>query len=342
MARFWHNFPGNGLGSTGQREIAHGLGPDYILTPPPVPPTPEPLEPVSLTFPGPQQGDVLLFQTNNDGDINVQDGLVEMSEGLDTSSYLSMFGGDEDGLQWWGNLLETEPDRQYNSETQRLLDILPATSGNLRKIEDAARQDLEWLSGLTGVAASIPAVGRIGIEITLDIDGAGNALEFVEMWEPKAAAGGGESLPAPATPVFISTPVSDVNLFQTIDDGNITIEDGLVELSGSLETAVYLSLFGGDEDGLQWWGNFLETDLARQYNSETQELLDTISATSENLLRLEDAARRDLSWLISGGEAASIEVSTFIPSIGRVNIALDIETEGALNRFNFVEIWEAV
>ncbi len=33
MAGFWHNIPGNGLGSTGQHEIAHGLGPDYDLQP---------------------------------------------------------------------------------------------------------------------------------------------------------------------------------------------------------------------------------------------------------------------------------------------------------------------
>lgn len=38
MANFWHNIPGNGLGSTGEREMAHGLGPDYQLTPPVIAP----------------------------------------------------------------------------------------------------------------------------------------------------------------------------------------------------------------------------------------------------------------------------------------------------------------
>ena len=31
MATPWHKFPGGGLGSTPQRLLAHGLGPDYIL-----------------------------------------------------------------------------------------------------------------------------------------------------------------------------------------------------------------------------------------------------------------------------------------------------------------------
>jgi hypothetical protein len=42
-----------------------------------------------------QEGDVHLFQTVNDGDICVVGGLVEMSSGLDTAAYISLFGGNE-------------------------------------------------------------------------------------------------------------------------------------------------------------------------------------------------------------------------------------------------------
>ena len=98
-----------------------------------------------------QQGDILLFQTVDDGDINVSDGLVEMSGGLGTAAYLSLFGGNEDDdgrknstATWWANLNETETTRQYRSETQNLLQAIPAVPANLRRIEDAVRRDLAW------------------------------------------------------------------------------------------------------------------------------------------------------------------------------------------------------
>lgn len=139
-----------------------------------------------------QQGDVLLFQTDNDGDISVESGLVAMSGGLETTVYLSLFGGneDDDGSadnpdNWWGNLDETQPEREYHSETQNLLQAIPATAANLRKIEDAARRDLAWMVSVgaateIGVAATIPALNRV--KLTIDIDG-DTTLEFVENWQ---------------------------------------------------------------------------------------------------------------------------------------------------------------
>ena len=120
-----------------------------------------------------QQGDVKLFQTNNDGDIIVTNGLVEMNGGLETSAYLSLFGGNEDdtGIDvsvdtWWGNLDETEPTRKYRSETQNLLQSIPATSSNLRRVEDAARRDLAWfvsedVASSVTVEATIPALNSL-------------------------------------------------------------------------------------------------------------------------------------------------------------------------------------
>lgn len=139
-----------------------------------------------------QQGDVLLFQTDNDGDISVESGLVAMSGGLETAAYLSLFGGNEDDdgsadnpASWWGNLDETQPEREYHSETQHLLQALPATAANLRTVEDAARRDLAWMVSVGAatkidVVATIPALNRI--KLTIDVDG-DTTLEFVENWQ---------------------------------------------------------------------------------------------------------------------------------------------------------------
>ena len=107
----------------------------------------------------------------------------------------------------------------------------------------------------------------------------------------------------------------DVQLFQTDDDGNISVEDGLVAMSGGLSTSAYLSLFGGNEEdsggqdtALSWWGNIDENQTEKQYRSETQHLLQSIPATSGNLLRIQEAAIRDLDWMLSSNVASSISV----------------------------------
>ena len=137
-----------------------------------------------------QQGDVTLVQTNDDGEISVVNGIVEMSGGLETAAYISLFGGNEDdaGLTdatktWWANLDEIDPVFQYRSETQHLLESLPANTGNLRRIEDAANKDLAWFKE-TGVAsevtvvASMPGLNRVTLTINIDQ----NELEFIENW----------------------------------------------------------------------------------------------------------------------------------------------------------------
>tara|TARA_R110002153_G_C13332612_1_gene498604 strand:- start:23329 stop:23772 length:444 start_codon:yes stop_codon:yes gene_type:complete len=144
------------------------------------------------------------------------------------------------------------------------------------------------------------------------------------------------------------TQQGDVKLFQTIDDGNITVANGVVEMSGGLETAAYLSLFGGneDDDGRDdnpddWWGNLDEGELDKQYHSETQNLLQSIPATTNNLLRIEDAANRDLAWFIDGKIASSIIVVVIMPGLNKVNISIKIEANGVESSFNFVENWKA-
>lgn len=142
-----------------------------------------------------QQGDVLLFQTDDNGEINVEGGLVEMSGGLETAAYLSLFGGNEDddglsenGFTFWGNLDEIDPAQQYRSETQHLLQSIPATTGNLRRIEDAADRDLAWfiekkVASSVTVIASIPGLNKIKIVINIEAQGEEYKFEFVENWK---------------------------------------------------------------------------------------------------------------------------------------------------------------
>lgn len=140
----------------------------------------------------------------------------------------------------------------------------------------------------------------------------------------------------------------DVLLFQTTDNGEINVSGGIVEMSGGLETAAYLSLFGGNEDddgrdesSATWWANLNETGDSRQYRSETQNLLQAIPSVPANLRRIEDAARRDLAWFLSDNIVSKITVTASMPGLNKVRIIIDIEAVGEESQFDFVENWKA-
>lgn len=134
---------------------------------------------------------------------------------------------------------------------------------------------------------------------------------------------------------------SDVLMVQTADDGDILVEGGAVVLASGLETAVYLSLFGGNEadsgadnDPRGWWGNIGSRSPQR---SETQYLLQSLPATSGNLLRLTDAVKRDLAWLKTQGAVTDIVAAVSIPRYNHVNIRATIDNI----EYNFTETWSA-
>lgn len=99
------------------------------------------------------RGDVLLFTTLDGAEINVKNGILEMTDGFETAVYLSLLGGnfDDDGTEatkkneWWGNKLEdNNPERKLISRYQNIIYGLPATPANLQKLEEAAKLDLQW------------------------------------------------------------------------------------------------------------------------------------------------------------------------------------------------------
>lgn len=140
----------------------------------------------------------------------------------------------------------------------------------------------------------------------------------------------------------------DVKLFQTVDDGDISVVNGVIEMSGGLETAAYLSLFGGNEDDngsdgnpSNWWANLDEEDSARVYRSETQSILQSLPATSNNLIRVQDAATRDLSWFLTSNVASSVDAVASIPALNTVKLVITIKAEGEESSFSFTENWKA-
>lgn len=134
--------------------------------------------------------------------------------------------------------------------------------------------------------------------------------------------------------------MTDVYLFQTLDDGDITTERGDIERTAGLETAVYLSLFGGNEADngseatrdAQWWGNVGLTDPEQRQVSRTQYLLRNGPPSLASLIPLERAVARDLAWL---PKDLALDVSASLPALNRVKLVVTIGAE----TYEFIEDW---
>lgn len=140
--------------------------------------------------------DVRLYHTLNGGEIDFVNGEPVMSDGLEMAVYLSFFGGnaEDSGLpsdvlkQWWGNFSELNTARWMRSETQYLLNTLPPTTGNLRRIELATKNDLAWMQSQSLVRdvqsqASMPARNTISIDVAIEVaPGKVERFNFPRSW----------------------------------------------------------------------------------------------------------------------------------------------------------------
>lgn len=141
--------------------------------------------------------------------------------------------------------------------------------------------------------------------------------------------------------------MSDVYIFHTQDGGDIAYVNGVVTMRAGLESASYLSMFGGNQDdsGLvaddpkEWWGNKLEDDPAFKYRSETQHILRGLPAVSANLLRVEQAVLRDHAWFVDYGIAEEATATVSLPAFRRVLIEPVLVVSDETYRFAFEERW---
>lgn len=122
----------------------------------------------------------------------------------------------------------------------------------------------------------------------------------------------------------------DLMLIDNGDGGELVLEGGDVKGDGTLLTAVYISLFGGDN-----FSNVFET---YEQNGEFEESLNQ-PITAKNLKNVENKAKKSLDWLIQEGIANSVEVSAFGDIKEKINVNIVIqEPSGEVYPFSIV--WE--
>jgi len=126
-----------------------------------------------------QSGDVLMYQGPDNGEISVEDGIIEMTTGFETMLYLILMGPNEgdDGTpatvkaQWLGNEGEP-PESVLRGRFHTRLENYPITSGNLLELQRAAVDDITEGFGdlLSSVTVFVTAKSSNSVEVSGTIE----------------------------------------------------------------------------------------------------------------------------------------------------------------------------
>jgi len=142
------------------------------------------------------EGDLLLHDTPDGGDIRIEKGLMVNDQTFGTAVYLSLFGGNKDDngrvenrRTWWGNTLRgVNENKRLVSRFQAIIFGLPMTTRNILDAEEAARIDLGWIISdkiADEILANGRAVSRNRFSLTIQVNAGGKTIysnAFAVFW----------------------------------------------------------------------------------------------------------------------------------------------------------------
>lgn len=142
----------------------------------------------------------------------------------------------------------------------------------------------------------------------------------------------------------------DLLLEDTPDGGDIVLADDIFINDISFNTAVYLSIFGGNKDDngkvknkFTWWGNTLDGVTENEkIVSRFQAVIFGMPMTTKNIQEAETAASLDLQWIKSEGIADDISISGSAITRNQFQLKIKISTKGETIYQNaFFLFWKA-
>lgn len=143
--------------------------------------------------------DLEIIETGNGGDLILKGNDLSQILGFENMIYLGLFGGNlaqstpttrpsgQQGLDWWGNalLMPNLPSQQFNSQTERTLNSVALTSGNLITIQNAVNADLEFMQDFAEITVTVTIIGVNKIRISISIQEPDNlsSQQFIFIWD---------------------------------------------------------------------------------------------------------------------------------------------------------------
>jgi hypothetical protein len=125
--------------------------------------------------------DINLFESGSGGEMRILNSDLLMAETIYQTIYLALYGGNveqsttseetdlEENFDYWGNQLfySNNPDKWFNSQTERVLSTVALNGEGRKLIEDAVNADLQFLNNVVNfeVEVSISSNNRAEIAI---------------------------------------------------------------------------------------------------------------------------------------------------------------------------------
>jgi len=136
--------------------------------------------------------DVKIKETGSGGDLVFENGDIQLTSEVYNQPYLAHFGGNKEQttpeyiegterLDYWANALFLPSNEQLNSSFEKMLNDTELSSSGRIKLERAASEDLEFLSGFADTTSSvnITSVDKILLSETVTKN---NNENFTYIW----------------------------------------------------------------------------------------------------------------------------------------------------------------
>ena len=145
-----------------------------------------------------------------------------------------------------------------------------------------------------------------------------------------------------------------IEMYETLSGGDYCVGDSGILLDNSLNTVVYLALYGGNYLAVteidrkppgayyqDYWGNCsVLNDSTEQFNSEFERTVAENPINSGNLIKYESAAETDTEFLVENGYAESVEAVASIITTGKLRIDITINQLSSSEPESISFVWD--
>ena len=127
--------------------------------------------------------DINLFEGGSGGEMRILNSDLLMAETIYQTIYLALYGGNveqsttseetdlEENFDYWGNQLfySNNPDKWFNSQTERVLSTVALNGEGRKLIEDAVNADLQFLNNVVNFEVEVNIAANSKAEIIIAI-----------------------------------------------------------------------------------------------------------------------------------------------------------------------------
>ena len=121
--------------------------------------------------------DIHIYESGNGGEMRLKNNDIILSNSIYQTIYISLFGGNVNETDWWGNNLFNS--KKFNSETEKTLTRTALNSSSRFEIENAVKQDLKEVSKLIDAEINVKILSKNSVKITIFISSSNDNISIV-------------------------------------------------------------------------------------------------------------------------------------------------------------------